>query len=505
MATLHLTGATTVAELREQFNAAFGSQVKIYNGGRLAEPAAKLSELGLKADADFSCYANLTVGSFIERMKEDHGLKVKVYTCDEWVAVLDGLTLEASGKVKKNATKADMESLIAYQRTDKQEEKEEELDNEEVEEVEDEEFDEDDEEWEECVDIDYKGINYSATDSDGKAEACMIIDEDDLEDADSFIIPQTVTDPETGKKYTVNGYTISEGAYTKITFPATLEYIQGETFSEMDPSVLAKLQHNLAANKNFIIKGRHIYQYEDYGEDKHVYQLRNVQLARPKGTFVIPDGVEALARSLFQNCDELKEVIIPASVRHIDIEDLFKGCDALERVVVYAPKGQIKCYDDLGEEGGKLEDVLPDGTQLIYATEPTKPVEEQKKPVEKQPKPQPKTVDMTKVENFLRFYSSMFPSEQIPAIKDALSRLNDSQFIRISNLDYKKPMTTFLLAFILGFYGADRFYLGDFGLGVLKLFTCGGFFIWWLIDLMTAVNRTKRHNAELILKNTLKN
>ena len=118
MATLHLTGATTVADLRKQFNAAFGSQVKIYNGGRLAEPTATLAESGLKADADFSCYANLTVGSFIERMKENHGLKVKVYTCDEWVAVLDGLTLEASGKVKKNAVKADMESMIAYQRSD---------------------------------------------------------------------------------------------------------------------------------------------------------------------------------------------------------------------------------------------------------------------------------------------------------------------------------------------------------------------------------------------------
>ena len=118
MATLHLTSATTVANLREQFYKAFGSQVKLYNGGRVAELNATLSELGLKADADFECRSSLTVGSFIERMKSEHGLKVKVYTCDEWVAVLDGLTLESSGKVKKNAVKADMESMIAYQRTE---------------------------------------------------------------------------------------------------------------------------------------------------------------------------------------------------------------------------------------------------------------------------------------------------------------------------------------------------------------------------------------------------
>jgi hypothetical protein len=51
-------------------------------------------------------------------MQNEFGLKVKVYTCDDWVAALDGLTLESAGKVKKNAVKADMESMIAYQRTE---------------------------------------------------------------------------------------------------------------------------------------------------------------------------------------------------------------------------------------------------------------------------------------------------------------------------------------------------------------------------------------------------
>ena len=118
MATFHLSGATTVADLCEQFNTAFGSQLKIYNANKVADPSAMLSEVGLTADAEFTCYANLTVGSFILRMKEEYGLKVKVYTCDEWVACLDGLTLESSGKVKKKAVKADMESMIAYQRTE---------------------------------------------------------------------------------------------------------------------------------------------------------------------------------------------------------------------------------------------------------------------------------------------------------------------------------------------------------------------------------------------------
>ena len=41
---------------------------------------------------------------------------------------------------------------------------------------------------------------------------------------------------------------------------------------------------------------------------------------------------------------------------------------------------------------------------------------------------------------------------------------------------------TMILSWALGFLGADRFYQGQAGLGVLKLITFGGALIWWLID-----------------------
>jgi TM2 domain-containing membrane protein YozV len=41
---------------------------------------------------------------------------------------------------------------------------------------------------------------------------------------------------------------------------------------------------------------------------------------------------------------------------------------------------------------------------------------------------------------------------------------------------------TMILSWTLGFFGADRFYQGQMGWGILKLVTLGAAGIWWLID-----------------------
>ena len=118
MAVLNLTKSTTVAQLKKEFNETFGAVLRIYSGRSQAEETITLGELGLSNEGTFECRSSLTIVRFIERMQNEFGLKVKVYTCDDWVAALDGLTLESAGKVKKNAVKADMENMIAYQRTE---------------------------------------------------------------------------------------------------------------------------------------------------------------------------------------------------------------------------------------------------------------------------------------------------------------------------------------------------------------------------------------------------
>ena len=53
-----------------------------------------------------------------------------------------------------------------------------------------------------------------------------------------------------------------------------------------------------------------------------------------------------------------------------------------------------------------------------------------------------------------------------------------------ARLGPKSQGTTFLLASLLGIFGADLFYLGQSGLGILKLITLGGCGIWALIDMV---------------------
>jgi TM2 domain-containing membrane protein YozV len=54
--------------------------------------------------------------------------------------------------------------------------------------------------------------------------------------------------------------------------------------------------------------------------------------------------------------------------------------------------------------------------------------------------------------------------------------------------------TVLILSVILGCWGVDRFYVGDMGMGLLKLFTFGGCGILWLIDIFMIRDRADEYN-----------
>src|SRR6185312_3457523 len=105
-----------------------------------------------------------------------------------------------------------------------------------------------------------------------------------------------------------------------------------------------------------------------------------------------------------------------------------------------------------------------------------------------------KTMDQNKVEMFIASMNDKFPSEKLMMMRDQLSRLDDSKLPIIQSVEYKNPTTLLIISILLGGFGADRFMLGQTGLGVAKLLTCGGMGIWSIVDWFTVMNRTKELN-----------
>ncbi len=65
----------------------------------------------------------------------------------------------------------------------------------------------------------------------------------------------------------------------------------------------------------------------------------------------------------------------------------------------------------------------------------------------------------------------------------------------------KNWLTAVLLSFFLGWWGVDRFYLGYVGPGVLKLLTCGGLGLWWVIDLVLLLTGSMKDSRGNPLEN----
>lgn len=105
-------------------------------------------------------------------------------------------------------------------------------------------------------------------------------------------------------------------------------------------------------------------------------------------------------------------------------------------------------------------------------------------------------MDVQKVDMFLMTNSKFFEGHQIPAIRERLLALDDSRWVALQTLNLKDPTTSLIVSILAGTLGIDRFIIGDTGLGIAKLLTCGGFYIWAIVDWFLIMGRTREINAE---------
>jgi TM2 domain-containing membrane protein YozV len=105
-------------------------------------------------------------------------------------------------------------------------------------------------------------------------------------------------------------------------------------------------------------------------------------------------------------------------------------------------------------------------------------------------------MDQQKTDTYIIANSKYFKSNHLMALKPQLERIDDSKWTLIQTIQYKDPVISLIISLFFGHLGIDRFLLGDIGLGVGKLLTCGGLGIWYLIDLFLIMDDTKEKNYE---------
>ena len=87
-------------------------------------------------------------------------------------------------------------------------------------------------------------------------------------------------------------------------------------------------------------------------------------------------------------------------------------------------------------------------------------------------------MEQQKIDMFLAQNAEKLPKEKMMVIQEALAKLDDSKAMMIQTIDFKDPTTVLIIAILIGTLGIDRFMLGEAGLGIAKLLTCGGCYIW---------------------------
>ncbi len=107
-------------------------------------------------------------------------------------------------------------------------------------------------------------------------------------------------------------------------------------------------------------------------------------------------------------------------------------------------------------------------------------------------------MDSQKVDMYLMSQAKYFESHQIAQVRDMMLAADDSKMINVQTVSLKDPTTILIVSILAGQLGIDRFMLGDTGMGIGKLLTCGGLGIWAIVDWFMIMPRARELNFQNI-------
>ena len=92
-------------------------------------------------------------------------------------------------------------------------------------------------------------------------------------------------------------------------------------------------------------------------------------------------------------------------------------------------------------------------------------------------------MESKQIDQLLMVNASKLPPEGVALLRERLMNVGDPVSAQVAFSQLKDPTIALILSILVGAYGIDRFYIGDIGLGMLKLITCGGALVWFIIDI----------------------
>ena len=108
-------------------------------------------------------------------------------------------------------------------------------------------------------------------------------------------------------------------------------------------------------------------------------------------------------------------------------------------------------------------------------------------------------LEQSKIDMYIMTNQKYFPEGKIVYLKDKLRTMDDEKFSLISTIEMKDPTTILLVSIFLGVLGIDRFMIGDTGMGILKLLTCGCCGILTIVDWFSISKKTKELNFNKVM------